>query len=310
MISKIIKIIILILNLQFVNLIANANIYIEVKIEDEVITNYDIKKEIEYLKLLNPNLQNLNINQIYPLGKNSLISEIIKKKEINKIFDLEKDNPIIDNIYENLLQKVGAINENELNNILLEKKSYTPKEIKEKLKIEIYWNDLIFLKYKNQINVDVNQLKKKINNRKDNLKTEYSLSEIVFKNQINKKLEIQIEQIKESIKIIGFNNTANIYSISESSKYGGKVGWIDEKSLSTSIIEKIKNLEIGEITEVIKIGNNFLIIKIDDKKTSEIKIDKDVELKKMIEFERNQQLSLFSKIYFDKSKMNYSINEN
>ena len=45
-------------------------------------------------------------------------------------------------------------------------------------------------------------------------------------------------------------------------------------------------------------------------KTLSIRLGEVVELrKKMIKFETNKQLNQFSKIYFDKSKINYSINE-
>ena len=182
-------------------------------------------------------------------------------------------------------------------------------QIKEKLMTEIYWNDLIFLKYKNQISINEDDLKNKINSQKNNLKTEYALSEIIFGRKIDTNPEIQINNIKNSIETIGFNNTANVYSISDSSKFGGKVGWIDENSLAITILEKLKNLDVGDVTDVIQLGNSYLLIKIEDKRTIEINIDKETELKKMIKFEQNQQLSRFSIIYFNKAKMNYSINE-
>ena len=309
MILKILKIIILLFNLQFLPVSANSNLTIEVIIDDKIITNYDIIKEGEYLKLLNPNLQNLNDDKIYPIAKNNLINETIKNKEIKKIFDLKKENPIINTIYENLFKKIGFQNEQEFKNILLKKKNYTPLQIKEKLMTEIYWNDLIFLKYKNQISINEDDLKNKINSQKNNLKTEYALSEIIFERKIDTNPEIQINNIKNSIETIGFNNTANVYSISDSSKFGGKVGWIDENSLAITILEKLKNLDVGDVTDVIQLGNSYLLIKIEDKRTIEINIDKETELKKMIKFEQNQQLSRFSIIYFNKAKMNYSINE-
>ena len=118
-----------------------------------------------------------------------------------------------------------------------------------------------------------------------------------------------IERINLSIKEIGFNNTANVYSISETSKYGGKVGWVEENNLSSVIFQKLNKLDIGEHTDVIKVNNNFLILKIDEIRSKEIKVDRETELKKMINFETNNQLNQFSKIYFNKSKMNYTINE-
>ena len=63
-----------------------AEIKIILKIDNELVTNYDLNKEINYLEILNPNISKLNNNQKITLSKKSLTSEIIKKKRINKIF--------------------------------------------------------------------------------------------------------------------------------------------------------------------------------------------------------------------------------
>ena len=65
----------------------------------------------------------------------------------------------------------------------------------------------------------------------------------------------------------------------------------------------------GQFTDVIQVGNNYLILKIEKIKLNEITINKNQELNKMVKFETNKQLNQFSKINFDKSKINYSINE-
>ena len=193
--------------------------------------------------------------------------------------------------------------------LLEEKKSYSVKEIKDKLKIELFWNDLIFANYKKQISVDENKLLKKIDAQINLIKYRYFLSEIVFTKNREQKLEDLISQINESIIQNGFNNTANIFSISESSKFGGKIGWIDEDSLSSAISSKLKELEIGQFTDIFKIDNNYIVLKIEDKKLKENNLDREEELKKLIKFERNRQLNQFSNIYFRKVKMNYELNE-
>ena len=69
---------------------------------------------------------------------------------------------------------------------------------------------------------------------------EYLLSEIVFKKK-NEDINLLIKEIETSINEIGFNNTANIYSISESSKFGGKIGWVSESNLSEIIFNSLNN---------------------------------------------------------------------
>ena len=118
-----------------------------------------------------------------------------------------------------------------------------------------------------------------------------------------------ISEIKKSINEIGFNNTANLFSIPESSKFGGKVGWVKEDALSKKIYEGINNLNINEYSEVLKLDNNFIILKIDEIRNIENNIDKKKEIKKLIQIERNKKLEKFSRIFYSKAKTNYLINE-
>lgn len=309
MIFKFFQFILIFLFLSISPLLSNSDISIEAMIEDELITNYDINKESEYLKILNNNLQNLNDEQLRKIAKKNLITEAIKKKELLKFFDLNKKNPLIDEVFENLYKKIGFQNDKEFNLALKKLSNYTEAEIKQKLKIEVYWNDLIYLKYKDQIIINKIDLENKLNKKSNETKNQYLLSEIVFEKKIDIDLNDQINKIKNSINDIGFNNTANIYSISQSSNFGGKIDWIDENNLSQTIFENLKNIQIGEYTNVIQIGNNYIILKVEDKRVQKINFDKKVELKKMMDFEKMQQLNIFSNIYFNKAKMNYIINE-
>ena len=286
----------------------SENAFIKVYIDNDIITNIDIKKEADYLTLLNPRLLELDENRKYEIAKKSLINEIIKKKEITKFIDLNKKNPLEEEMLKNLFTKLN-MSQQDFEKVLLEKKSYTIKEIKEKLKIEIFWNDLIYLKFQNQIKIDKEKLQKKIERLSDKEIKEYSLSEIVFEKKKDQKLESIIKKINSSISDIGFENTANIYSISDSAKFGGSIGSIKESNLSKKIINKIEGLKEGQHSKVIQINNNFLILKIDKIELIKLEINKNEELEKMIKFETNRQLNQFAKIYFSKSKINYTNNE-
>ena len=286
----------------------SENAFIKVYIDNDIITNIDIKKEADYLTLLNPRLLELDENRKYEIAKKSLINEIIKKKEITKFIDLNKKNPLEEEMLKNLFTKLN-MSQQDFEKVLLEKKSYTIKEIKEKLKIEIFWNDLIYLKFQNQIKIDKEKLQKKIERLSDKEIKEYSLSEIVFEKKKDQKLESIIKKINSSISDIGFENTANIYSIADSAKFGGSIGSIKESNLSKKIINKIEGLKEGQHSKVIQINNNFLILKIDKIELIKLEINKNEELEKMIKFETNRQLNQFAKIYFSKSKINYIINE-
>ena len=233
----------------------------------------------------------------------------MKKKEIIKFIDFNKDNAFIESYLKNLYLKLNYTNEEEFKDILSKNDNYSLGEIKEKIKIELFWNELIYKKYNKQVKIDEKKLKTKIENLASNKQKQYLLSEIIFSKKKDISLETLKDQIELSINEIGFNNTANIYSISESSKLGGKLGWVNENSLSQQLFDKLKNMKEGENTGAIQIGNNFLILKIDQIKEDEIVLNKKEELSKLIKSETNKQLNQFSRIYFDKSKMNYDIKE-
>ena len=182
------------------------------------------------------------------------------------------------------------------------------KYVRKKIQIEIFWNQLIFEKYKNQINIDEVKLKKQL--KKIDTKKErkiYLLSEIIFEKDNNSNFEEKISSINESIAEIGFNNTANIYSLSDSSKFGGKVGWIEEEKLSGKITQQLKSLKAGEHTKPIQTGGTFLILKLDKIKYEKKLVAKKKMLERMIDFETSRQLEQFSKIFYKKIKINNNI---
>ena len=288
---------------------ANNNVFIVTKVNDNILTNLDIKKEISYLKILNPQVKELTKEKIFIVAKNTLINEIIKKNEVKKFFKFDIKIKAINEIYKDLYNSIGFSSDKEFEKILLKNNSYTGEEIEEKLKIEFFWNRIILEKYEDKVRIDEKKIIEKINNI-DEYKNEYLLSEIFFNKDKNLNLKEKINKIKQSIEEVGFNNTATIFSISESASKGGKIGWIEENSLSKKIIDELKKIKINEYSNTIQFGNNFLILKIEDKKTKKIETNKEKILEKMILFEKNKQLNQFANIYFNKIKINYKLNEN
>ncbi len=288
---------------------SNENIIIKVKIDNEIITNFDLEKEKNYLIALNPNLKELKIDLQNRIAKESLIKEVIKKNEIQKYFKLNQKNELINVFIKNLYTSLGLNNELSFENYL-NQYNWSLNEVKKKIEIESLWNQLIFDRYKNQIQINKNRLKEKIkNNQKNDFNVLYNLSEIVFIVEKDKTYENTIKSIDLSLNEIGFENTANLYSISDSSKVGGKLGWIDLNSLSSTLISSLGNLQTGEYTKPVKLGSRFIILKINDIKKEKKIIDTEKELKNLIKIEENRQLNNFSKIYFDKLRINKRINE-
>lgn len=306
--QKKISMVIVLLTLMTSNLLSSSDVYISATVNDQIITNYDIKKEETYLKVLNPELINLNEKRRLTIAKNSLINEIIKKSELKRVFNIEKQLPKVNDVFKDFYKRLNFKSEEEFKKSL-SKNNYSIDKIKNKLKIEILWNRLIVRKYKNQVKINKKNLLKKINDDKNKIKSEFLLSEIFFRKKKNKSLNVLVKEIKKSIKEIGFSNTANIYSISASANFGGNIGWIEQDNLSKKIFAELNKIDKEQHTNVIQVGNEFLILKVEDKKSKEVTFNAELKLNEMINFETNKQLNQFSNIHFRKVKINYSIDE-
>ena len=303
--KKIFYLVIFILNFSNLLAIESKIIY---KIQNQIITNVDIKNEYNYLLALNNNLKSLPKERLFDIAKNSIIREKIKKVElIRNSIQIDSEipylNELIKNIY--LAQNLTSVDgfKKHLKNYNLEFDA-----VEEKIRIDALWNVLIIRKYDSKIRINIDSIKNKIKNRKIVTKS-YLLSELEFEIENKSEIKKKYDQILKSIDEVGFNNTVSIFSIADSSKRNGLIGWVDASSLSKKIRNNILPLSVGGISSPFLTPGGVLILKIDDIKEEAKKIDFNIELERAILFERNKQLDQFSKIYFKKIKKNLNFDE-
>ena len=137
----------------------------------------------------------------------------------------------------------------------------------------------------------------------------YFLYEIVFNVKENNDLNKKFNSIKKDIKEKGFENSALIHSISNTSNIGGKLGWVKSNSLNEKIKNEINKINLGEFTQPIIVPGGFLILKLEKIKEDIQNYNIDEEFKLMIQVKKNNQLNQYSNIYFNKIIKNISINE-
>lgn len=299
-----------IINLLSSTLIAEDKYEIAVSIDNKVITNFDIQKEINYLLALNPSLNNLPKKQIYEIAKESLVREEIKEKEILKYYNINYKDPELSLLIENIYNRLNIANENEFNKYL-SNFDLSIEMISAKLAIEKAWNRLIFEKFNQFINLDELRLKKELEKNLSQPQTQnrYLISEILFQSKDDKEYQEILRNIKKTIEENSFETAASIYSISDSSKNGGEIGWVNKNEISDTIYNVLNKLSIGQFTQPIKIASGFLIIYLNDIKKEEQEFNVDEELKKMIISEKNRQFNEFSIIHFKKIEQQIFINE-
>ena len=290
--------------------ILGNTIEIVLKIDDKIITNIDVSEEIKYLSLLNPKLKNINRKSLYNIAKSSLTREIIKKKELKKILDIDANFNLSNSIEKKLINILAVENLNDLktkiakNNLKYEKVFF-------KLKIESLWNMYIFEKFNKKVKIDEEYLMNQVKKQKQNIKPkyEYYLHEILFEIDEKTNLENKLKLIKKSIESDGFKNAANIYSVAESSKFGGEIGWVKETQVSENILNMIKNLKENQISDYIDTPGGYLILQFSKKKKIIERFDQQKNFKLLKRYVTNRQLNQFSLIHYKRLKKNSIIKE-
>ena len=226
---------------------SNIETKILFKINNEIITNIDLENEKKFLIFLNPNLKNLSNEQVNKIATDSTKNRKIKEIELNNYLELNKDElskSYIDNfiLISNFQSRDDLISE--LKTANLEYKYFEKNFI-----IDNVWREFIFQKFKSQVKIDIENLKKQIIELDKEIE-EINLSEILFEVKGNQNFEELKNKIYSEIEKSGFEAAASIYSISDSKNFGGNLGWVKSNQISKQINSQIKKVE--DITSPIK----------------------------------------------------------
>ena len=277
------------------------------KVNNEIITSIDVLNEIEYLKLINKNLNNLDEKKIFEIAKNSLIREKIKIIELSKYFEtFDVDEKYYDFLMNELQNKLKIEStesfDQHINNMGIDKVL-----VKQKMQIELLWNQLIVEKYSQDIKIDKQKIKDEI--LKNTFQKEFLISEILFTLDKNQKLNDKFNMIKKDISSNDFSNAALIHSVSNSARNGGKLGWIKLNSLNPKIKNELLKIELGNFTNPIVIPGGFLILKIENEREVRVINNIDKELEIITKEVANKQLNQFSNIFFNKIQKEVQVSE-
>ena len=292
------------------NLFHNANSTenkILIKINNEIITTMDIYNEINFLKSMNPNLQNLESKKIFEIAKNSLIKEKIKEIDLlRNVKEIKLSKEDFEKIILNTYSKQNVNNLDDLKKFL-NNFEIKVENLEKKLAINIFWNEIIVKRFSKNVSINREQIKKDL--LKNNKQNEYNLSEILFNLDVGGNLNNKYEEIKKSIINQGFESSALLYSASDSSSNGGKVGWIKENSLNSKIRKNLINLTTNDFTKPILVPGGFLILKINNIRETNKYKDLNKEIDSVVKTQTSNQLNQFSNLYFNKIKKDININE-
>ncbi len=273
------------------------------KVDNEIITTIDIYEEIKFLTTFYPEMKSLNNEELFEISKNSILKDKIKKKEImNFVKELKIDDKFLLNLIKSKYSRLG-VNSLEDFKDYLKNNNLNDKKIKDKLIVEVMWNDLIYQKFKKKVVIDKEKIKNEILlSPKKEIQREFLLSEIFFNASNKKDFNDKYKKILLDIENLGFKKTALIHSVSDTSSNGGLIGWVKEDNLNKSIKKIVSELKLGQLSKPIRTSSGFIIIRIEDEKENASKFNLEDKVKEIIKFKTNYQLNQFSSMYLNKLK--------
>ena len=291
---------IIICSLANKTLFAKLENNIVLKVENEIITKYEIKNKIlSSLILSGQEINQVNINRYKKSTLDNLIQLKLMKIELSK-YDL-KDSPDKLNSY---LKTLSSNNIDSLKKKFLDNKLDYDLFLDE-IKIKLKWQDLIYLIYSKKIELDERsidiELQEIIQNRSEI--EQYKLSEIEILSSGDETDSENIKNISDQIKLEGFEAVAVKFSISESSNNKGELGWINGNVLSKQIYGIVSNMKLGEVSKPIKQQNSIIFLKLNDKRSAKLKeLDKMKLRKDLIVQKKNELFNLYSRSHLSKLK--------
>lgn len=271
---------------------------IVLKVENEIITTFEIKNKIlSSLVLANQEVSQSNINRLKKQAINYLIQQKLKKIELKK-YNFKRDQAQLDNY-------LNSISSNNIDNL---KKKFSNNNVDfdlfiDDLDIDLKWQKYIYKVFSKKIEIDEQNISKELENllRNKSEIEQYRISEIEISlaNDVSDKEKILY--IENQIKEFGFESAALRFSVSSSSSNKGDLGWLNAKSLNNKIYEIIKNMKEGEVTKPLISANSALFLKLNQKRISKVKNLNINELKaNLINKKKNELFNLYSKSLLSK----------
>ena len=279
-------------------LLAQIDNKIVIKVENEIITNFDVKNKIlSSLIISNQDINQENIDKYKKIILNLLIDFKLKKIEVSK-YNVKIDNNKVTTYLKTISPNIQLLKQKFLENNL----DY--KLFIDEITTELQWQELIFQIYSKKIKIDEKSFKAEIDEllKKKSLIEEYKISKIEIQSNSNDpEDQKKIAEIKKEINDDGFENVLLKYDETLSAANRGDLGWINSESLSSDIYKIVTNMKKGQVSIPIRKQNSIIFLKLEDKrmsKTDKINIDK--LKKKIVNQKKNELFDLYSRSYVSK----------
>ena len=274
---------------------------------NKAITKSDVLNEIKLILILNNKIfSEKERKKLQQIAIKSIIKRHVKQIEIERSNFLEFNQQDVKkeilrlanniNVDVETLKKICASNQIDFS------------IIEDQIKIELLWNSLIFQLYKDRLSVNLDEIDEqlKLTQNKKEIE-EYLISEIVIKTVEKDKLESVIRELKNKIKIEGFESVAINLSISDSASRGGNLGWIKENLISKKLLSIIADTPLGNISEPILLPRGILIFKVRNKRKIEKNINIEETKNELVNSEKTKILNMHSSAHYNNIRSSVSV---
>ena len=275
---------------------------------NKAITQSDIINEIKIILILTGQSFTEDIKEQLQSGAiQSIIKRNIKKIEIEKYNSLTFNQPDVDKELKKLAGNLYMDLDTFENTFIANGIPFS--NVIDQIQIELLWNSLIFELYKDRLVISLDEISeqlKSIQNKKEI--EEYLISEIIIKQVPKDKLESTIKEIKNKIKIEGFERVAMNLSISETALQGGDLDWVSENAISEKFKSKIINTPVGNISEPILLPEGILFFKVRDKRKLKKFVNLEDAKNHLVNAEKTKILRMHSLSHYENLRKSITIN--
>ena len=243
---------------------AELKVKVIISVGDEIITNYDLDKEIKYLNIITVGqIKKLDDQESKKIAIDSLIKDKIKITALSNYNNIIIKDELLNNQIIKTSRNIGFRNLEDFTTFL-KLQEYELDEFKKKILLELKWNQLVYQFYKNQIIIDKEKIDKKLKTliaeQKKNV--EYLVYEIFIEDAAIKKLDEEgeselnennvVEELPEN-KAVDEKNSGIIIEAESASYSNKKNSIVEEKSIEKVVEVKTNDqITVDDVTENIK----------------------------------------------------------
>jgi parvulin-like peptidyl-prolyl isomerase len=217
-----------------------------ISVGDEIITNYDLDREIKYLNVITVGqIAELDNQESKKIAIDSLIKDKIKITALSSHPNIIIKEELINNQIVRSFQNIGFRSIDDFKTYL-NYTEYELDEFKKKILLELKWNQLVYQFYKNQIIIDKEKIDKKLKTliAEEKKNVEYLVYEIFIENSAIKELDEEIEEelnennVVEELpknKVVDEKNSGIIIETESASYNNKKNSIVEEKSIEKMV---------------------------------------------------------------------------